>query len=291
MTADVLSGTELAAALHARTARRAAGSAERGHPPRLVVVLATGEESTAWYVRSIARAAGRVGIDCTVVDVGAAATTEEIRAVLDRLAVDDAVHGIILQTPLPPGVEVADLVGSIPPGKDVDGAGPQSLGRLVCGWPGFAPATARAVVELLDHAGHDLAGRHVVVVGRSTVVGKPLAHLLLDRDATVTVCHSRTKSLAEHTRTADVLVAAAGRIGLITADHVRPGAIVVDVGTNSTLDGRLVGDVDARTVPGVAGALTPVPGGVGPVTTALLLEHTVTAALAAAGPSGTQEGP
>jgi methylenetetrahydrofolate dehydrogenase (NADP+)/methenyltetrahydrofolate cyclohydrolase len=281
MTADVLSGTELATAVRTRTARRAAESVERGRPPRLAVVVATGEESTAWYVRSIAGAARRVGVDCLVDDVGAAATAATVRAALDGLAADDAVHGIILQTPLPPGVDVAELVGSIPPEKDVDGANPVSLGRLMCGRPAYAPATARAVVELLAHAGHDLSGRHVVVVGRSTVVGKPLTQLLLDRDATVTVCHSRTKSLAEHTRTADVIVAAAGRIGLIGADHVRPGAVVVDVGTNATLDGRLLGDVDARTVADVAGALTPVPGGVGPVTTALLLEHTVAAAIAA----------
>jgi methylenetetrahydrofolate dehydrogenase (NADP+)/methenyltetrahydrofolate cyclohydrolase len=278
MSADVLSGTELAAAIRARTAAAAAESAERGRPPRLAVVVATAEDSTAWYVRSIAGAARRVGVDCAVVDLGPAAGTAQIRDTLDELAADDAVHGVILQTPLPAGVDAADLVTAIPVGKDVDGASPASLGRLVAGQRAFAPATAEAVVALLAHAGRDLAGRHAVVVGRSTVVGKPLAHLLLDRDATVTVCHSRTKSLAEHTRSADLIVAAAGRIGLVTAAHVRPGAVVVDVGTNPTYDGRLLGDVDAESVAAVAGALTPVPGGVGPVTTALLLEHTVIAA-------------
>jgi methylenetetrahydrofolate dehydrogenase (NADP+)/methenyltetrahydrofolate cyclohydrolase len=160
----------------------------------------------------------------------------------------------------------------------VDGANPSSLGRLVAGLTAFPPATAQAVVALLDHYGIALSGRHAVVVGRSTVVGKPVAQLLLDRDATVTICHSRTADLAAATSQADVLVAAVGRAELITTEHVRAGAVVIDVGTNATDDGGLVGDVDAAGVEGHVAALTPVPGGVGPVTTALLLEHTVRAA-------------
>lgn len=190
------------------------------------------------------------------------------------------VHGVILQTPLPAGAKLADLAGAIAFEKDVDGASPLSLGRLAAGQPVFAPATAEAVVAILDHHKVELTGRHVAVVGRSAVVGKPAIHLLLDKNATVTVCHSRTKDLAAVTSTADVVVAAVGRAGLVTAEHVRPGAVVVDVGTNPTDDGRLVGDVDATTVTEKAGALTPVPGGVGPVTTALLLLHTVQAARA-----------
>jgi methylenetetrahydrofolate dehydrogenase (NADP+)/methenyltetrahydrofolate cyclohydrolase len=163
-------------------------------------------------------------------------------------------------------------------GKDVDGANPESLGRLAAGLPAFAPATAEAVLSLLDHAHIELRGRHAVVVGRSAVVGKPVAHLLLHRDATVTICHSRTADLARHSRDADVLVVAAGRPGMITGAQVRPGAVVIDVGTNPTADGGLVGDVEPVSTAEVAGALTPVPGGVGPVTSALLLQHTVRAA-------------
>jgi methylenetetrahydrofolate dehydrogenase (NADP+)/methenyltetrahydrofolate cyclohydrolase len=277
MTAD-LSGRELAAAIRADVAAAADGLTAAGTPPRLAVVVATADESSAWYVRSIARAAEKTGIACSVVDLGAGAAPEQIRAALDRLSGDPSVHGIILQTPLPAGAVFEDLAASIDPSKDVDGANPLSLGRLAAGLPAFAPATAEAVLTLLDHHGVSLAGAHAVVVGRSTVVGKPAALLLLQRDATVTVCHSRTKDLAEVTRSADVLVAAVGRPDLITAEHVAAEAVVVDVGTNPTADGGLVGDVDAGSVTGRVAALTPVPGGVGPVTTALLLQHTVASA-------------
>ncbi|MGY1593626.1 bifunctional 5,10-methylenetetrahydrofolate dehydrogenase/5,10-methenyltetrahydrofolate cyclohydrolase [Geodermatophilus sp. SYSU D00708] len=277
MTAT-LSGTELAARIRAEAATAAAELAAAGTPPRLAVVVATADESSAWYVRSIARAAERTGITCTVVDLGETATPDRIRAELAALSADPAVHGIILQTPLPAGAVVEDLAASIDPAKDVDGANPLSLGRLAAGLPAHPPATAEAVLALLDAHGVPLSGAHAVVVGRSTVVGKPVAHLLLQRDATVTVCHSRTKDLAAVTRSADVLVAAVGRPELITAEHVAEDAVVIDVGTNPTADGGLVGDVDAGSVTGRAAGLTPVPGGVGPVTTALLLQHTVASA-------------
>ncbi|MBP2707213.1 bifunctional 5,10-methylenetetrahydrofolate dehydrogenase/5,10-methenyltetrahydrofolate cyclohydrolase [Microbispora sp. RL4-1S] len=277
MSAIMLSGRELAAEIRTETAARAAALAEGGTPPKLVVVVATADESTAWYVRSIAGAAGKTGIVCDIADLGPDAAAEDIRGTLTSLSADPTVHGVILQTPLPPGVRQEEAAGAIASGKDVDGANPLSLGRLAAGLPAFAPATAEAVVTLLDHHGVELRGRHVAVVGRSTVVGKPVAHLLLDRDATVTVCHSRTRDLAAVTSTADVVVAAVGRTGLITPDHVRREAVVVDVGTNPTADGGLAGDVDPA-VAEKAGALTPVPGGVGAVTTALLLRHTVRAA-------------
>ncbi|WP_036406081.1 bifunctional 5,10-methylenetetrahydrofolate dehydrogenase/5,10-methenyltetrahydrofolate cyclohydrolase [Microbispora rosea] len=278
MSARVLSGKELAASIRAEAAERAAALAADGRPPKLAVVVATADESSAWYVRSIARAAEKAGIACDIVDLGAEAAPRLIRDRLAALSADDAVHGIILQTPLPQGAKLEDLAGAIAFEKDVDGANPLSLGRLAAGLPAFAPATAEAVVAILDHHEVDLTGLHVAVVGRSTVVGKPAAHLLLDRNATVTVCHSRTRELPAVTSVADVVVAAVGRAGLITAEHVQAGAVVVDVGTNPTEDGGLVGDVDAVAVADKAGALTPVPGGVGPVTTALLLRHTVNAA-------------
>ena len=272
-----LSGTQLSGQIRARVSAAAAALTADGRPPRLVVVVATCDESTAWYVRSIASAAAKAGIVCDVDDLGDEVDGEEIRKVLLGHCDDPSVHGVILQTPLPSGVDLADAVLAIDPAKDVDGANPASLGRLAAGLPAFPPATAQAVVALLDHYDIPVAGREAVVVGRSTVVGKPLAHLLLARDATVTVCHSRTADLAAVTRRADILVAAVGRAGLIGAGHVRPDAVVIDVGTNATDDGRLLGDVDPAVAEHSAG-LTPVPGGVGPVTTALLLENTVHAA-------------
>jgi methylenetetrahydrofolate dehydrogenase (NADP+) / methenyltetrahydrofolate cyclohydrolase len=276
MTED-LSGKELAAGIRAEVAAAVAELAAAGTPPRLAVVVATADESSAWYVRSIARAAEKTGIACSVADLGET-TPDRIRAELAALSDDPAVHGIILQTPLPADAVFEDLAASIDPAKDVDGANPLSLGRLAAGLPAFAPATAEAVLALLDHHGIPLAGAHAVVVGRSNVVGKPVAQLLLQRDATVTVCHRHTKELAEVTRSADVLVVAVGRPNLITAEYVAEDAVVIDVGTNPTPDGGLVGDVDADSVTGRAAGLTPVPGGVGPVTTALLLQHTVASA-------------
>jgi methylenetetrahydrofolate dehydrogenase (NADP+) / methenyltetrahydrofolate cyclohydrolase len=276
MTSRPLPGREVAAALRAATAELTALAGASA--VRLAVVTATSDESAARHVRSLLAAAAKVGIGCEVSDLGAAATAVQIAATLRTLSADTGTHGIILETPLPAGLRLAELAADIAPVKDVDGANPLSLGRLMVGLHAFAPATAAAVVQLLDFYGVELAGRRAVVVGRSVVVGKPLAQLLLARDATVTVCHSRTADLAGVTREAEVLVVAAGRAGLITARHVRPGAVVVDVGTNPTAGGGLAGDVDAADVGSVAGALSPVPGGVGPVTTAQLLLNTARAA-------------
>ena len=281
-----LSGTELAAAIRAEVTAAAADLTAAGTSPRLAVVVASGDESSAWYVRSIARAAERTGIACSIIDLGPTATPDRIRFELATLSRDPTVHGIILQTPLPVDAVFEDLAAAIDPAKDVDGANPLSLGRLAADLPAFPPATAEAVLALLDHHGVPLSGATAVVVGRSTVVGKPAAHLLLQRDATVTISHRHTKELAEVTRAADVLVVAVGRPNLVTAEHVAEDAIVIDVGTNPTVDGGLVGDVDADSVRDRVAGLTPVPGGVGPVTTALLLRHTIQAARSQPGPPG-----
>jgi methylenetetrahydrofolate dehydrogenase (NADP+)/methenyltetrahydrofolate cyclohydrolase len=272
-----LSGRELARSIRAAVADEAAVLTRAGRQPRLAVVSANDDGGSAAYVRSLANAAAKEGIAC---DVARTTTVGGIVATLAQLADDPEVHGIILQAPVPAGANLADLAAAIPAAKDVDGASPDSLGRLMAGLPAFAPATAEAVLTLLDHYQVQLRGRHAVVVGRSVVVGKPVAHLLLARHSTVTICHSRTADLPAITRQADVLVAAVGRAGLIGPGHVSPATTVIDVGTNATPDGGLVGDVDAA-VNGVAAALTPVPGGVGPVTTALLLRHVVQAASAA----------
>ena len=275
---QLLEGKKTAAAIREEAAATAQRLRAAGIVPSLALVLATADESAAWYTRAIVRAGEKVGLDVRVERLADDASATEVRTAVARLSADDTVHGIIVQTPLPPGVDFVGIAESIAPEKDVDGANPVSLGRLTAGLPAFAPATAAAVLRLLDDHGVELAGRRAVVVGRSLVVGKPAAMLLLARDATVTICHSRTKDLAARTGEADVLVAAVGRPRMLGAEHVGPGAVVIDVGTTPDENGNLVGDVDAEAVMGRAGAVTPVPGGVGPVTTALLLHNTVTAA-------------
>jgi methylenetetrahydrofolate dehydrogenase (NADP+)/methenyltetrahydrofolate cyclohydrolase len=280
MTARLIDGKAVAAAVAGQVEAAVAGLREQDVVPTLAVVVPTDDESTAWYVRSIQRTAARVGIECRV-DRLERSTAREITARLDALSADPAVHGIICQTPLPPGLSL-DAVGShIAPAKDVDGANPTSLGRLAAGLPTFAPATAAAVLEILRHEAVPLVGRRAVVVGRSTVVGKPAALLLLAEHATVTVCHSRTADLPAVCAEGDVLVLAVGRARMVDAAYVKPGAVVIDVGTNPTDDGSIVGDADQQSVATRAGALTPVPGGVGPVTTMLLMRQTAAAAAAA----------
>ena len=282
-TTQLLEGKKSAAAIRDDAAAAVQRLRAAGVVPSLALVLATSDESAAWYTRAIARAGEKVGIDVRVERLADDASAATVRSALQRLSADDTVHGIILQVPLPPGVDGVELATAIAPEKDVDGANPVSLGRLTAGLPAFAPATAAAVLRILDDHGVELAGRRAVVVGRSLVVGKPAAMLLLARDATVTICHSRTRDLAARTSEAEIVVAAVGRPRMLGAAHVAPGAVVVDVGTTPDEAGNLVGDVDAEAVMGRAGALTPVPGGVGPVTTALLLHNTVAAAARAVG--------
>ena len=280
---QLLEGKKTAAAIREEAAATAQRLRAAGTVPSLALVLATPDESAAWYTRAIVRAGEKIGLDVRVERLADDASAADVRSAVARLSADETVHGIIVQTPLPPGVDFVEIAEAIAPEKDVDGANPVSLGRLTAGLPAFAPATAAAVLRLLDDHGVELAGRRAVVVGRSLVVGKPAAMLLLARDATVTICHSRTKDLAARTSEADVLVAAIGRPRMLGAEHVGPGAVVIDVGTTPDENGNLVGDVDAEAVMGRAGAVTPVPGGVGPVTTALLLHNTVTAAEDASG--------
>lgn len=278
MTATLLSGKPLAKLIQQKAQKEAKALADEGVRPTLAVVVATEDSSTHWYVRSIERASEKAGIDCRVIDLGPDATEQVLIAVLKDLSTEPSVNGIILQTPLPPGVRSQELVRYIAPEKDIDGANPLSLGLLAVGQRAFAPATARAVIEMLDHFDIPLSGRSVVVVGRSAVVGKPLSLLLLQKDATTTVCHSRSGPLAKYTKTADIVVVAAGRTGLLNGTDISDHSVVIDVGTNVLSDGSLAGDVDAASVHPVAAALTPVPGGVGSVTTSLLLFHTAEAA-------------
>ncbi|QSB06335.1 bifunctional 5,10-methylenetetrahydrofolate dehydrogenase/5,10-methenyltetrahydrofolate cyclohydrolase [Natronoglycomyces albus] len=273
----LIEGREVAKALRKQTPSIAEALRARGVNPTLAVVVPTDDEGTAWYVRSIARAADRVGVNCRIEQL-AQPDHDDLVAKLEALSADENVHGIICQTPLPENVKLADVAAHIAPSKDVDGANPMSLGRLAAGLETFAPATAEAVMVLFEAIGFNLDGKDITMVGRSTVVGTPAALLMLDHGATVTICHRQTVDLEAECRTADAVVVAAGAPGLITAKHLKPGAIVIDVGTTPTEDGQLVGDVDFESASEVAGAITPVPGGVGPVTTQLLLRNTVVAA-------------
>ncbi len=273
----LIEGRELAAGIRAEAARLAAAATS---PPVLAALVATDDPATAWYLGSLQRAGEALGIAVREERIGDS-SPDAVTSRLDALSADPGVHGILCLTPLPAGISLAEAAEHIDPAKDVDGAAPKSLGRLAAGLPAFAPATAQAVIELLHHERTPLAGAKAVIVGRSTVVGKPLALLLLAENATVTLCHTKTRNLAAETSCADILVAAAGSAHLIGAEHVKVGAIVIDVGTNETAEGEMVGDVDTDAVEPLAGAVTPVPGGVGPVTTALLLRNVVTAAIAA----------
>jgi methylenetetrahydrofolate dehydrogenase (NADP+) / methenyltetrahydrofolate cyclohydrolase len=251
--------------------------------PRLVVVLVGDMAASASYVKSKAAAAARVGIDAEVVRVPATADTATLVALVQSLARDEhgPADGILVQLPLPEHVDTLAVLDAVPPDRDVDGFHPENAGLLSQGRPRFVPCTAAGVQRMLIDAGIETAGRHAVIIGRSDIVGKPLALLLAAKgtggDATVTLCHSRSADLPTITRSADILVAAVGRPGLVTADMVRPGAAVIDVGINR-VDGRLVGDVDFESVRKVAGWISPVPGGVGPLTVAMLISNTLLAA-------------
>jgi methylenetetrahydrofolate dehydrogenase (NADP+) / methenyltetrahydrofolate cyclohydrolase len=278
----LIDGRAIAATLTDEVASTAAGLRDSGVAPTLAVVVPRQDEATDWYVRAIGRAADKVGVVCRVERLENP-DRDDVARTLEALSADPDIHGVICQTPLPEGVRLEEVAAHIDPAKDVDGANPTSLGRLATGLPAYAPATAAAVLEILHREDVSLSGAQTVVVGRSVVVGKPVALLLLAEHATVTVCHTRTRDLPAVTSGADLLVVAAGRAHMIGVDHVKPGAVVIDVGTNPTADGKMVGDVDP-TVGEHAGALTPVPGGVGPVTTMQLLRQTVDAATALTGP-------
>ena len=277
---SLIDGRAIAARITEQTASSAAALRERGVTPVLAIVVPNDEPGAAWYVGAIQRLAARVGVSCQVYQRPGQPDPGDVLAKLSELSADRAVHGIICQAPLPPGLALPAAGARIAVGKDVDGANPASLGGLAAGVPGvFAPATAAAVIEILRAEQVPLEGRRAVVVGRSTIVGKPAALLLLAGNATVTIAHSRTDDLLQVCREAEILVVAAGQAGLVGADHVAPGAVVIDVGTNATPDGSLIGDVDTGAVEPVARAVSPVPGGVGPVTTAQLMRQTVRAAL------------
>lgn len=255
----------------------------QGRPPGLAIVLVGGDAASGVYSKAILRVANDVGVAARLEQLSAQVSPDELRAMLVYLNNDEATQGIIVQMPLPAHLAQKMVADTIASSKDIDGISPRSAGNLFLGLPSFLPSTAAAVVEILERTQTPLVGKRVVILGRSNVVGKPLAMMLLQKNATVTVCHSRSTNLAAMARQADVLIAAVGRANMVTAAMVRPGAVVIDVGINALPEGGIVGDVDVASVREVASILTPTPGGVGPLTNVLLLKQCVQAAWNAVG--------
>lgn len=276
--ATVIDGKGLAAKMRAEAAKDVAALKRAGVNPGLAVVLVGDDQASATYVRSKLRDCEECGIASFDYKLPADASQDEILQLVRNLNDDPKITGILVQMPLPSHLDAEEIIETISPLKDVDGFHPTSLGRLVRGLPGLRPCTPAGIMVMLDEYNIELAGKNAVIVGRSSIVGKPMAHMLLERDATISVAHSRTRNLDEICRSADILVVACGIARLVKGDWVRPGATVIDVGMDRDEDGRLCGDVDYDDVFNVAGAITPVPGGVGPMTRAMLMSNVVTAA-------------
>ena len=280
--ARLLEGAPIAAEIRNAVAESVMTYRERiGRAPALAIVIVGRDAPSMVYLQQILKSCDLVGIDRRAVELDGEVTERAVAEAIEALNADPTVSGIIVQMPLPPTIRLRAIVEVIDPAKDIDGIHPLNAGLLRLGYDGFLPATAHAAVEILRRSGIEIEGKDAVVIGRSTVVGMPAAFLLVREDATVTVCHSRTVDLASHVRRGDIVVVAAGHPGLVTGDMLKPGAVVIDVGIN-VVDGKLVGDVDFASASRVASAITPVPGGVGPLTNAMLISHLVRAAEAQA---------
>jgi methylenetetrahydrofolate dehydrogenase (NADP+)/methenyltetrahydrofolate cyclohydrolase len=279
LTATILDGRAMGMEIRAELREDIRRYVEvRGQAPGLVIVLVGGDAASGVYSKAILRIAADISVQARLEQLPEVTSADELHALLLQLNGDPATQGIIVQMPLPTHLSQNMVADTIAMEKDIDGISPQSAGNLFLGLPSFLPSTAAAVMEILERTHTPLVGKRVVILGRSNVVGKPLSMMLLQKNATVTVCHSRTINLPFYTRQADVLIAAVGRANMVTAEIVRPGATVIDVGINAKPEGGVVGDVDFASVSEVAGALTPTPGGVGPLTNVLLLKQCVEAA-------------
>ena len=281
MTAHLIDGLALSKTIRAEVGRRAAALTARGRKPGLAVVLVGDDPASAVYVRNKLKACEEHGLHSVLEKYPAEMSQADLLARVAALNADPAIHGILVQMPLPKHIDPHQVIETIATAKDVDGFSVHSAGALLTGGAGLRPATPFGCIKLIESTGVDLKGKHAVVIGRSNTVGKPMALLLLQANATVTVCHSATPDLAVHTRMADVVVVAVGRRHTLRGEMVKPGAIVIDVGMNRNDEGKLCGDVDFAAVREVAGWITPVPGGVGPMTITMLLANTVQAAEAA----------
>jgi methylenetetrahydrofolate dehydrogenase (NADP+)/methenyltetrahydrofolate cyclohydrolase len=282
MTAQLIDGNALAKQIRADVAGRTEALKARGIQPHLAIILVGEDPASQVYVKHKVGDSEQTGLKATLERYPAAMAESDLLARIRALNDDPSVHGILVQLPLPRHMDSHKVIETISPAKDVDGFHVASAGALMVGQPGFWPCTPYGCLRMLDAIGYDLRGKHAVVIGRSNIVGKPMALMLLGRDATVTVCHSRTRDLRALTLQADVVVAAVGKRNVLTADMVKPGAVVIDVGMNRNDEGKLCGDVDFAGVREVAGWITPVPGGVGPMTRAMLLVNTLEAAERAA---------
>ncbi len=274
----LINGKEIAAQIRAEVAAEASELKAQGTTPGLAVVLVGEDPASQTYVRNKQKACEEAGLYARQITLPATTTQEELMALVEELNNDPAIHGILCQLPLPKHLDDKAVIAAIRPDKDVDAFHAENVGHILIGDEGFLPCTPAGVMELLHRSGITVEGKECVVIGRSNIVGKPMAMLLLHENGTVTICHSRTKDLAATCRRADILVAAVGRAKFVTADMVKPGAAVIDVGINRDENGKLCGDVDFAAVEPIAGAITPVPGGVGPMTIAMLLKNTITAA-------------
>jgi methylenetetrahydrofolate dehydrogenase (NADP+) / methenyltetrahydrofolate cyclohydrolase len=277
MPAQIIDGNALAAKIRADVAQRAAALTARGRQPGLAVVLVGDDPASQVYVKHKIKDCEEAGVRSVLAKYDATLGEAELLARIDTLNADPAIHGILVQMPLPRHIDPHKVIARIATTKDVDGYSVLSAGELMTGLPGFRPCTPYGCMKLIETTGVDLRGKHAVVIGRSNTVGKPMALLLLQANATVTICHSATSDIGHHTRQADVVVAAVGRRNVLTADMVKEGAIVIDVGINRNEQGKLCGDVDYAGVAQRAGHITPVPGGVGPMTRAMLLVNTIEA--------------
>ena len=283
MTAQLIDGNALARQIRADVSGRTAALKARGIQPTLAIVLVGHDPASQVYVKHKVNDSSETGLVANLERYPADMAEADLLARIHALNDDPAVHGILVQLPLPKHMDSHKVIEAISPAKDVDGFHVASAGALMVGQPGFWPCTPHGCMKMLESIGYDLRGKHAVVIGRSNIVGKPMAMMLLAQNATVTICHSATADLGAMTRQADVVVAAVGKANLLTADMVKPGAVVIDVGMNRNAEGKLCGDVDFAGVKEVAGWITPVPGGVGPMTRAMLLANTLEAAERAAG--------
>ena len=282
--AHIIDGKRISAAARAEIAERARKlTEETGVVPGLAVIIVGEDPASKVYVRNKKKACEEAGFHSLVVELPEETPEEELLRRIGEIKADPKIHGILVQLPLPAHISPDAVIAAIPPEKDVDAFHPENVGHIMIGDYRFLPCTPAGVMKMLETEGIDVSGKECVVIGRSNIVGKPMAMLLLQANGTVTICHSRTKNLAEVTRRADILVSAVGRAGFVTADMVKEGAVVIDVGMNRNAEGKLCGDVDFAAVSEKASAITPVPGGVGVMTITMLLENTVRAAEAAAG--------
>lgn len=282
MTAQIIDGNALSRELRTEVTERALALKAKGTTPGLAVVLVGDNPASQVYVRNKVKACHEAGLHSVLEQYAENLSEAELLARVDALNKDPAIHGILVQLPLPAHIDAQKVIEAISPAKDVDGFHIASAGALMTGMPGFWPCTPYGCMKMLESINYDLRGKHAVVIGRSNIVGKPMALMLLQKHATVTICHSATQNLKAQTLQADVIVAAVGKRNVLTADMVKPGAVVIDVGMNRNDEGKLCGDVDFAGVKEVAGFITPVPGGVGPMTITMLLVNTLEAAERAA---------